>query len=613
MESMNTTWCRRRVGLALAVMVVASVAAATESPPAAARLPDGLVVKVDAETGSNRVLIRIGGDVLAVDTGGQPTEGGAAPRYRLLTGAPEAEAAGGGGLHLWPAGRSDHLAPPDGAAVVFDSRLELSAAGREVVVLDLGRGLTSGDAAVWLPSDGVLVTGDLCSEGRVAATADSDTRAWIRSLEKLRDLGPELVVPGRGPVGGPELLDAEIERLMALRAAAESALLEGLSADRAAAALTDPWFEAWRQRSPEQASAAFEAVYDEVGGLRPPPELIEDRGLREGPSPTRQDPNWAPPRRVLWRNLWPERLQMLARVAPGVVIVPFDSTADALGHVADADALIGAATPELLAAGSRLRWVQVGSAGVERYLEIPELASGAVLLTNGQRLASPEIAEHVMALTRALSRNLRQAVLAQAAGQWRRSELGSSELNRRLRGKTMLVVGLGGIGTEVARLAHAAGMRVTAIRSSRRWGPPFVAKVGLTEDLEAWLAEADVVVNCLPLTEATARVFDAEMFEAMRDDALFINVGRGGTVDTDALIEALVEGRIAGAGLDVTDPEPLPDGHPLWEAPNLIITPHYSAWSDVGRERRWLLYRENLRRFSAGEPLLSVVDPERGY
>jgi phosphoglycerate dehydrogenase-like enzyme len=177
----------------------------------------------------------------------------------------------------------------------------------------------------------------------------------------------------------------------------------------------------------------------------------------------------------------------------------------------------------------------------------------------------------------------------------------------------MLVVGLGGIGTEVARLAHAAGMRVTAIRSSRRWGPPFVAKVGLTEDLEAWLAEADVVVNCLPLTEATARVFDAEMFEAMRDDALFINVGRGGTVDTDALIEALVEGRIAGAGLDVTDPEPLPDGHPLWEAPNLIITPHYSAWSDVGRERRWLLYRENLRRFSAGEPLLSVVDPERGY
>jgi phosphoglycerate dehydrogenase-like enzyme len=156
-------------------------------------------------------------------------------------------------------------------------------------------------------------------------------------------------------------------------------------------------------------------------------------------------------------------------------------------------------------------------------------------------------------------------------------------------------------------------MRVTGIRSSRRAGPPFVDRVGLTEDLEKFVAEADVVVNCLPMTPDTADMFDARVFKVMKPTAFFVNVGRGGTVDTDALVAALHAGMIAGAGLDVTDPEPLPADHPLWKAPNLIITPHYSAWSDVGRERRWLLYRENLRRFVAGEPLLSVVDPERGY
>jgi phosphoglycerate dehydrogenase-like enzyme len=115
------------------------------------------------------------------------------------------------------------------------------------------------------------------------------------------------------------------------------------------------------------------------------------------------------------------------------------------------------------------------------------------------------------------------------------------------------------------------------------------------------------------MTPDTADIFDAALFHVMKPTAFFVNVGRGGTVDTEALIAALSKGEIAGAGLDVTDPEPLPPGHPLWRAPNLIITPHYAAWSDIGRERRWLLYRENLRRFVAGEPLLSVVDPERGY
>ena len=121
------------------------------------------------------------------------------------------------------------------------------------------------------------------------------------------------------------------------------------------------------------------------------------------------------------------------------------------------------------------------------------------------------------------------------------------------------------------------------------------------------------MANCLPLTPDTKHIFDREVFRTMPSTAFFVNVGRGGTVDTEALIEALEAGEIAGAGLDVTDPEPLPPDHPLWKTRGVIITPHYAGQSDVGSERRWLLFRENLRRFVAGEPLLSVVDPERGY
>jgi phosphoglycerate dehydrogenase-like enzyme len=421
------------------------------------------------------------------------------------------------------------------------------------------------------------------------------------------------VIPGFGESGGPEVLTDQIDRLNEIRREVEEGLLAGRSSAAIAEGTTLPWLSAWYKKDPHAANAAVEALVAEVGGLRMPWELSERRWLREGKSPTKADVDWKPPRRVLWRDYWPERLPLLALVAPGVEIVPFSSSEEAVSQVEGADAVIGTATPALLAAGSNLRWVQVGSAGVERYLAIPQLGSGEVLLTNGQKLASPEIAEHVMALTRALARGLGFAVTAQNRMTWIRSEIGDQAPLQRLRGKTMLVVGLGGIGTEVARLASAAEMRVTGIRSSRRSGPPFVDRVGLTEDLAAYAAEADVVVNCLPMTPDTADIFDAELFDVMKQTALFVNVGRGGTVDTDALVAALESGQIAGAGLDVTDPEPLPAEHALWKAPNVIITPHYAAWSDIGRERRWLLYRENLRRFVAGEPLLSVVDPKRGY
>jgi phosphoglycerate dehydrogenase-like enzyme/glyoxylase-like metal-dependent hydrolase (beta-lactamase superfamily II) len=609
--------CLVRSAAIVILLLPTAYATAASSESAAHELPSGIAVSGQNEAGWNQTWILVGGDLLVVDPAGAKSPFAEPPRFQLATGSRSVEKQKSGlegtAIELSPISRGRDDDDADHAAIIFESGFTLSSPGRKVVFFDLGRGATTSDAVVWLPNDRVLITGRLCSSGWVEASDESDTARLMGALERLRGLEPTVVVPGRGDPGGVELLTAQIERLAAVRAHVEAGLSAGSSRETVVSAYADPWFEEWRRANPQAADAAVAAVFDEISGLQPPRFLIEERGLREGRSPTREDPDWKPPRKVLWRDYWPERLPFLVHVAPGVEIVPFSSSDEAMAEVADADAIIGTATPELLAAGSRLRWVQVGSAGVERYLVIPELASGKVLLTNGQRLASPEIGEHVMALTRALARGLNQAVAAQIDGQWRRSEIGRSAPLARLREKTMLVVGLGGIGTEVARLAAAAGMRVTAIRSSRRSGPAFVDRVGLSEDLLAYAREADVVANCLPLTPETEDLFDAQFFGVMRPTAFFINVGRGGTVDTDALVEALAEGKIAGAGLDVTDPEPLTPDHPLWKAPNLIITPHYAARSDVGGERRWLFYRENLRRFVAGEPMLSVVDPERGY
>jgi phosphoglycerate dehydrogenase-like enzyme len=190
---------------------------------------------------------------------------------------------------------------------------------------------------------------------------------------------------------------------------------------------------------------------------------------------------------------------------------------------------------------------------------------------------------------------------------------GAPQESTDLDGKTVLVVGLGGIGTEVARRAHALGMRVTATRASGHEGPDFVSYVGLPDELLKLTRDADYIVNCTPLTPETTGMFNREFFAAMKPSAYFLSVGRGRSTVTADLIAALREGRIAGAGLDVVDPEPLPADSPLWKLPNVIITPHVSANTEVSREQRDALLRENLRRFVAGDRMLAVVDIERGY
>lgn len=358
------------------------------------------------------------------------------------------------------------------------------------------------------------------------------------------------------------------------------------------------------------AAAAAAPAEDELAAATR--RMIDNLGLQEAPAPVRELPGWRKPEKVVaW--LEPDRLPALQAVAPGVEIVLVGSAEEAAREVADAQVLLGTCDQQILAQGPGLHWVQVYSAGVERCVANPAMRAGAKVLTNGQRIGSPALAEHAIALMMALVRGLDVYHANQLSGSWQ-PDVGLENAEfMELEGRTALIVGLGGIGVQAAKRAHGLGMRVIATRGSRREGPDYVDYVGLSEETPELARQADVVINTVPLTDATRGIFDAAFFKAMKPSAFYISVGRGATTVTDDLVAALHAGEIAGAGLDVTDPEPLPAGHPLWTAPRVLISPHTAGRSDGGRERLFLLVRENLRRYTAGEPLLSVVDIERGY
>jgi phosphoglycerate dehydrogenase-like enzyme len=340
--------------------------------------------------------------------------------------------------------------------------------------------------------------------------------------------------------------------------------------------------------------------------------IIGRLGLVEAPTAVRERPQWSPPQRIVVRNVAPGLIEALAPAAPGVTLVPVDTARQAADEARTAQAVLGFCSDEIVAANPRLAWIGMYSAGVERCVDLPGVRDGRVLLTNMQRVAGPVMAEHGLAMLLALSRGLHVYASLTREARWDPSfaERGGA---RTLEGKTLLVAGLGGIGEEVARRAHALGMTVIATRGSDRPAPAFVAEVGRPDRLLEFAARADAVVAALPLTPATRNLFDARFFAALKPGAFFVNLGRGQSVDQSALAAALGSGRLAGAGLDVTDPEPLPADHPLWRAPNLLITPHVSAESDLGLSVHLAVLRENLRRYVAGERMLNVVDATRGY
>jgi phosphoglycerate dehydrogenase-like enzyme len=285
---------------------------------------------------------------------------------------------------------------------------------------------------------------------------------------------------------------------------------------------------------------------------------------------------------------------------------------DGVGEViADADAIFswGARRSwleEAFAAARRLRWIQSASDGVDGLL-FPALAASDVVVTNARGIFDDPIAEWVIAAMMAFTTGLHTSVVDQANGIWT-----DGRRRDRVAGQHLVVVGPGPIGRATATRARALGMTVEAVGRSERTDDVLGAIAG-PEGFHEALARADHVLDALPLTQRTRAMFDAKAFDAMRSSAHFVNVGRGATVDEDALIEAVRSGAIAGASLDVFVEEPLPAHSPLWSMPTVAVSPHISGDLNDWEEAVVGLFVDNLRRFVAGEPLRNLVDTEAGF
>jgi phosphoglycerate dehydrogenase-like enzyme len=260
---------------------------------------------------------------------------------------------------------------------------------------------------------------------------------------------------------------------------------------------------------------------------------------------------------------------------------------------------------DLLPRAPRLRWIQSSSAGVED-LASPVLRGRDIVLTNAAGVFDAALAESVLGFLLAFSGRILEDARAQP-GAW------SQDPIRRLGGTVALVVGAGSIGTETGRLLRSAGLRVRGIARTPRPADHVFEAIAGPDALHEELAGADHVVNVLPITPSTRRFFDAGAFEAMKPEALFVNIGRGATVDEPALIRALEEGWIGGAALDVFEREPLPAESPLWRMPNVLVSPHRAGDHEGWEDDVVAVFVNNLRRFVAGESLRNVVDVELGY
>jgi cyclase len=501
-------------------------------------------------------------------------------------------------------------------SIVFDDKLVLDDGKQRAEFLFLGHAHTPGDAFLYLPKHKVLCTGDACVNGAYNYTGHGDTASWIRVMERAQQLDVKLICPGHGPLADKDVLDKQRRYFVELRQQVQKGIDAGKALDEIMPAIDMPWYKEWTGVAAGSRKENVEHVYGELTGRVLAWDLVEDFGLYEGPSPTKETPGWTKPRRVVIPNLMPARLAELKRLAPEVEFVPAKTVEDAAKLAEDADAVLGYCTADIVKAGKKLRWVQVGAAGVEKDL-FPELVNSQVVLTNTQRIYGPEVADQAFALLLALTRGVKEGPSLVGKGvavkppYWEALKPGARP--QELHGKTMLVVGLGGVGTEISRRAESFGMRILAIDPKDMERPEFVFSLDKPDKLMDLLPKADVVVLACPLTEQTRGMFKFRQFEVMKRTAYFINIARGGLVKTDDLVDALIRELIAGAGLDVTDPEPLPDSHPLWRRTNVVISPHVAGQSPGGAERQWRLWRENVRRFVAGEPLLGVVDKGKGY
>jgi phosphoglycerate dehydrogenase-like enzyme len=314
---------------------------------------------------------------------------------------------------------------------------------------------------------------------------------------------------------------------------------------------------------------------------------------------------------LVTQNLSPKHLEQIRAAGNNINLVRITDANEMKNHLADAEVILGNINSSLLPDAKQLKWVQSFAAGMEGMPK--QLKEHPCTVTNMQRIYAPVIAETAIALLLSLTRGLTQvSIPAFAQKKW--MDVPADMPLADLYGKTIGIVGMGGIGSETARRLHYGfNMRVLATDAKPLPKPDFVAELHEPAWLMKMVPQVDVLMSAAPLTPITRQMFNESVFSAMKPSAYFINVSRGGLVDHNALVKALKEKKIAGAGLDVVTPEPLPADSPLWTCPNLVITPHNSGFAPIREERAVALVAENVRRFSNDLPLMNVVDKVKGY
>src|SRR5215471_19026415 len=299
---------------------------------------------------------------------------------------------------------------------------------------------------------------------------------------------------------------------------------------------------------------------------------------------------------------WPDKIR---QPVPGVEVKAFADPQDAVDDISDADAAYGTVPPELLARAQKLRWICAARAGLGGAWFYDALVKSDVIVTNMRGSYNEHLAAHAVAFLLGFARRF-DHYLPQK--RWQR---GPQMID--LPAQTVLIVGVGGAGGEASKLCAAFGMRVLGIDPRVTEAPPGMNDLAGPDKLKSRLGEADFVILTTPETPETVGMFNTTLFAQMKQGSYFINIARGRCVVTDNLVEALRSGHLAGAGLDVADPEPLPADHPLWAMPNVLITPHVAIYGTPYRDKWEAILIENCRRFATGEPLLNVVDKEKWF
>ena len=280
--------------------------------------------------------------------------------------------------------------------------------------------------------------------------------------------------------------------------------------------------------------------------------------------------------------------------------------------ICDAEVYLGWLGRRTFLAARSLEWIQSPSSGVDKYLAVPEIRESGVILTSAAGTHGGALADHAFAVILALSRGIRGSVLQQQAHRWSMSEIRPTL--RELAGSTLGAIGFGSVGKEVAKRARGFDMRILAVDLLPGDRPDYVERLAGADGLERLLAESDFVVVTVPYTPATRGMIDAGRLDLMKPSAVLVGISRGGVVDEAALADRLRQGKLAGAALDVFEEEPLPEESPLWDVPNLLITPHVAGGTQFETERILALFTENLERFLAGRlPLRNQVDKARGF